>query len=254
VPDFGRTAEDYARHRAGFPPLFADRLQQMGIARPGARVVDIGTGTGSLARLLAQRGCAVTGVDIAAPMLEQARRLDSQAGVQVRYIHARAERTGLPDRAFDLACAGQCWPWFDRPAAARELRRLLVPAGAAVIAHFDWLALPGNVVEATEQLIMRHSPDWQFAGGTGIYPQWLGDLQCAGFEQIETFSFDVAVSYAHADWVGRLRASGPIAGTLDAGDVRAFSCELERMLRERFAGEPLQIPHRVWAVTARAPS
>ena len=50
-----------------------------------------------------------------------------------------------------------------------------------MIAHFDWLPIPGNVVDATEQLILRYTPTWPFAGRAGLYPQWLIDLQSAGF-------------------------------------------------------------------------
>ncbi len=252
-PDFARTAADYARHRAGFPPELLDRLAATGVVRPGARVVDLGTGTGSLARLFAQHGCEVTGVDIAGPLLEQARRLDSEAGVQIAYVEAPAESTGLPDGGFDVVSAGQCWHWFDRPAAAREVARLLVNGGSVVIAHFDWLPIQGNVVAATEEIILRYTPSWPFADRAGLYPQWLVDLQTAGFIGIETFSFDVGVSYSHEAWVGRVRASAPIAGTLDADGVRACSHELTAMLHERFAGDPLAVPHRVWAVTAQAP-
>jgi len=260
-PDFARTASDYARHRAGFPVELLDRLAVLGIARTGARVVDLGTGTGSLARLFAAHGCEVTGVDIALPLLEQARRLDSEAGVEIEYVEAPAEATGLPDGAFDVVSAGQCWHWFDRPAAAREARRLLADDGTVVITHFDWLAIPGNVVEATQEIILRYTPPgdpshgpWRFAHGTGVYPQWLTDLQEAEFAGIETFSFDVRVPYSHEAWVGRIRASGPIAGTLDEAGVEACSRELAAMLAERFPEDPLTIPHRVWAVTARVPA
>jgi len=260
-PDFARTASDYAHHRAGFPVELLDRLAARGIAHAGARVVDLGTGTGSLARLFAAHGCAVTGVDIAAPLLEQARRLDIEAGVEIEYVEAPAEATGLPDSAFDVVSAGQCWHWFDRPAAAREAKRLLTIDGTVVIAHFDWLALPDNVVEATQEIILRYTPPgdpshgpWRFAKGTGVYPQWLTDLREAGFVGIETFSFDVQVPYSHEAWVGRVRASGPIAGTLDEAGVEACSQELVAMLTERFPEDPLTIPHRVWAVTARAPA
>jgi SAM-dependent methyltransferase len=251
-PDFARTAADYARHRAGFPSELLDRLAAMGVVRPSARVVDLGTGTGSLARLFAQHGCEVTGVDIAAPLLEQARRLDSEAGMQIAYVEAPAEATGLPDGRFDVVSAGQCWHWFDRPAAAREVARLLVSGGTVVIAHFDWLPIEGNVVAATEEIILRYTPTWPFADRAGLYPQWLVDLQTAGFTGIETFSFDAMVSYSHEAWVGRVRASAPIAGTLDADGVWACSQELTTMLHERFAEDPLAVPHRVWAVTARA--
>jgi SAM-dependent methyltransferase len=251
-PDFARTAADYARHRAGFPPELLDRLATTGVVRAGARVVDLGTGTGSLARLFAQRGCEVTGVDIAAPLLEQARRLDREAGVQIAYVEAPAEATGLPGGGFDVVSAGQCWHWFDRPAAAREAARLLVSGGSVVIAHFDWLPIEGNVVAATEEIILRYTPSWPFADRAGLYPQWLVDLQTTGFTGIQTFSFDMTVSYSHEAWVGRVRASAPVAGTLDADGVRACSKELTAMLHERFAEDPLAVPHRVWAVTARA--
>jgi SAM-dependent methyltransferase len=254
APDFGQTADDYARHRAGFPDQLVERLRESRLAWPGARAVDVGTGTGSLARLLARSGCEVTGVDVAAPLLEQARRLDAEAGVRITYIHARAEHTGLPASSFDLACAGQCWHWFDRRAAAAELRRLLRPGAHALIAHFDWLPLMGNVVEATEEVILRHSPQWQFAKGSGLYPRWLTDLREAGFTDVETFSFDIDVAYTHESWVGRLRASAPILGTLRQDAVDAFCEEMIALLQERFAAEPLEVPHRVWAVTARAPS
>lgn len=224
-----------------------------GIARPGARVVDLGTGTGSLARLFANYGCEVTGVNIAAPLLKQARWLDREAGVQIAYVESPAEATGLPSGMFDVVSAGQCWHWFDRPAAAREVARLLASGGAVVIAHFDWLPVRGNVVGATEEIILRYTPTWPFADRDGLYPQWLVDLQTAGFTGTETFSFDVMEPYSHEAWVGRARASAPIAGTLDSDGVRACSQELAVMLRARFPRDPLSIPHRVWAVTAQAP-
>jgi SAM-dependent methyltransferase len=261
VPDFAPTATDYASHRAGFPPELLDLLAARGIARAGARVADLGTGTGSLARLFARHGCEVTGVDVAAPLLEQARRLDRDAGVEIDYQQGRAEETGLPGDSFDVVSAGQCWHWFDRPAATREVARLLVDGGAAVIAHFDWLAMPGNVVAATQKVILRYTPPgssahgpWRFSQGIGLYPQWLVDLQSGGFAGIETFSFDVEVPYSHEAWVGRVRASAPIAATLDDERVRACSDELAALLAEGFPEDPLSIPHRVWAVTARAPS
>ncbi len=252
-PDFGLTASDYARHRAGFPAELIDRLSERGIARPGARVVDLGTGTGSLARLFAQRGCNVTGVDIAQSLIEQAKRLDREAGVEIDYVERPAEATELPGDAFDVVSAGQCWHWFDRPAASREVARLLVSNGAIVIAHFDWLPISGNVVAATEEIILRYNPLWPYASRAGLYPQWLTDLQTAGFLEIETFSFDVSASYSHEAWVGRVRASAPIAGTLDADAVRASSEELAAILHERFPEDPLVVPHRVWAVTATRP-
>src|SRR6266446_5158934 len=81
--DFGKTAADYAQHRAGFPEQFFDRLFRSGIAVKTDRVLDLGTGTGTVARGFARRGCAVTGLDPSRAMLDQAQRLDREAGASV---------------------------------------------------------------------------------------------------------------------------------------------------------------------------
>lgn len=134
--DFGKTAHDYGRYRAGFPPAFFERMAMFGIGVAGQRVLDLGTGTGTLARGFALRGCQVTGLDPSISLTEEAKRLDQEAQVSVQYVTAKAEQTGLPDASFDVVTAGQCWHWFDRSKAAQEVRRLLVPNGQLVIRHY----------------------------------------------------------------------------------------------------------------------
>ena len=195
----------------------------------------------------------VVGLDPAQSLMDEAMALDAKAGVTVEYRLGRAEDTGLPDAAFDVVTAGQCWHWFDGPAAAAEVRRLLRPGARVVITHFDWLPLSGNVVAATEALITKHNPAWRMGGGTGLYPEWLRHLGEAGFEDLRTFSFDLTVPYTHADWRGRIRASAGVGASLPVDAVAAFDREHEAILAERFAEDPLAVPHRVWAVIGRSP-
>jgi SAM-dependent methyltransferase len=249
--EFGRTAEDYARHRAGFPSSLFERLSALGIGRWGQHVVDVGTGTGTVARNFVLRGCRVVGVDPAPTLIEQARRLDAEAGARVDYQIATAEATGLASACYDVVSAGQCWHWFDRPSAAAEARRLLRPDGAIVICHFDWLPRPDNVVAATESLIRRHNPEWRGADGVGMYPQWAADVTSAGFAGIETFFYDVEVTYSHEAWLGRIRASAGVAASLSEDAVMRFDTDHVAMLATDFPGDPLFVPHRVWALVAR---
>jgi SAM-dependent methyltransferase len=251
--DFGRTAKDYGRHRAGFPDEFYERLTTKGIVAAGMRALDVGTGTGTLARGLATRGCEVVGLDRSAPLIEQAAELDREARVAVKYVIAPAEETGLPAASFDLVTAGQCWHWFDRPRAALEARRLLKPRGRLVIAHFDWIALPGNMIEATEKLIEKHNPKWIFGGGLGIYPHWPRDLAIAGFRDIETLSFDLDAIYSHEAWRGRIRASAGVGASLSPEAVAIFDAELRAMLADRFPEDPMRVMHRVFAAIGTAP-
>ncbi|RZI40888.1 SAM-dependent methyltransferase [Herbaspirillum sp. HC18] len=252
--DFGKTAADYRRHRAGFPEDYFARLAPYGVGVRGQRVLDLGTGTGTVARGLARRGCVVTAIDPASPLMAQARELDAEAGVHVDYREGTAEQTGLPDQSFDVVTAGQCWHWFKRDLAAAEASRVLRAGGTCVISHFDWLPLAGNVVEATEALIMRHNPAWKMAGGKGVHPAWFSDLAQAGFLGIESFSFDVDVIYNHDAWRGRIRASAGVAASLEQEAVCRFDEALAELLAKQFPSEPLAIPHRVFAVLGRKPS
>ena len=251
-PDFSRTVADYVRHRAGFPGLLFERLAAVGVGVAGQALVDLGTGTGNLARGFARRGCRVVGVDVSAPMLEGARELDAREGVAVTYRVGRAEATGLPAGSADVVTAGQCWHWFDRREAAREVARILRADGRVVLASFDWIPLPGNVARATDELIERHNPTRQHRGGDGMHPEWLTDLGEAGYREIESFTRDVDVPYQPEAWRGRIRASSALSATLSPERVAAFDRELEALLAGRFPGE-LSILHRLFAVIARRP-
>ena len=122
-----------------------------------------------------------------------------------------------------------------------------------MIAHFDWLPLAGSVVEETEQLILKHSPEWKLSGGLGIHPRFMPALSEAGFQALRTFSFDIDALYSHEAWLGRVRASAGIGPVLSERKVRDFDDEHRAVLADRYPDDPLRVPHRVWAVIAHRP-
>ena len=168
--DSGRTAEDYARHRAGFPPALFEHPARAGILRPGIRLLDVGTGTGTIARGCSRHGVRTIALDPSFDLLAKAVQLDRDAGTKTLYLLGRAEDIPLREGVVDVVVGGQCWHWFDRPRAANRIFDVLPSGGTLVITHFDWLPLAGNIVSATEGLILRHNPAWHLSGGTGICP------------------------------------------------------------------------------------
>jgi len=249
--DFGKTAADYAKHRAGFPDAFFERLATMKVIARGMTALDLGTGTGTVARGLATRGLEVTGLDKSVPLMEQAKQIDREAGISVRYVEGTAESTGLPSGAYDLVTAGQCWHWFVRDKAAAEVRRLLKRGGRLVIGHFDWIAIAENVADATENLIRSYNSAWNLWGGTGMYPPWLRDMGAAGFRDIESFTFDIDAPYSHEAWRGRVRASAGVGAVMPPDRVAQFDSELAAILKDKFP-EPMTVLHRVFAAIGTA--
>lgn len=253
APDFGKAAEDYARYRQGFPESFFPRIAALGCGLPGQRVLDIGTGTGLLARALAKRGCRVTGLDPNPALLGQARRLDAEAGVAIDYVEAGAEATGLPDAAFDCISAATCWHWFDRARAAAECARLLAPAGRLLICDLDWHFTPGSIGRKTWDLVLHHTPNRDGPiGGTFRYPDWTSDLTRAGLTAWEAFAYTTTLDYTEEAWRGRVRASAAVGPVMDAPTLARFDAAMAAMLRQATGGAArFPVGHKIFALVAR---
>ncbi|WP_433531282.1 class I SAM-dependent methyltransferase [Micromonospora sp. CA-263727] len=131
---FAGTGEHYVRHRVAYPPeLIAPVVEATRCLAPG-RVVDIGSGPGTVALALAECGVRVVAVDAACEMLGWGRRLAAERGVGgVEWVVANAERLALRRGAGLVgATIGDAFHWMDRAAVLRGLDSLLSPRGAFV--------------------------------------------------------------------------------------------------------------------------
>jgi len=130
-----------AYERLHVPALFeqwtAHVLEAAGV-RPGHRVLDVACGTGILARRAAKEvgGGRVAAVDVSPGMLAFAQRL----APEIEYRLGSAESLPYEDGSFDaVACQFGLMFFDDRPAALREMARVLAPGGRVAVAVWDSL-------------------------------------------------------------------------------------------------------------------
>jgi SAM-dependent methyltransferase len=131
---FETVAAEYERHRPEYPAealLWA--AQRLGL-EPGARVLDVGAGTGKLTRGLVALGFEAVAVEPGGPMLAQLREALPEAEAH----EAPAEAIPLPDTSVAAAFAGQAFHWFDRTHALPELHRVISPGGGGLALLWNW--------------------------------------------------------------------------------------------------------------------
>lgn len=154
----GSGAENYERY---FVPAIAQpvsaELQRAAHLRPGERVLDVGCGTGLIARQAAVAvgpTGSVTGVDLAPDMIEHARSIPAPAGTTIEWHQGDATELPLPDASFDVVLSQMSLMFIgDRPAAVREMRRVLADGGRLV------MNTPGPIqppFELMERAIVDH--------------------------------------------------------------------------------------------------
>jgi SAM-dependent methyltransferase len=115
------------------------------VSGPIGDALDVGTGTGAGARLVAERfpDARVVGIDVAPAMLEEARKLlPSDLADQVEFREGDAARLPFAPASFDLIAHGNMIPFLD------ELARVLRPGGWTLFAFSSGAETPIYVAPA----------------------------------------------------------------------------------------------------------
>ena len=173
--DWSRTSARLRRAPPGAAAAPVRPARALGVGLPGQRVLDLGTGTGLVARELARRGALVSGIDIAAGQIAAAREQAQRRGARDRLPgRRRPRRARFPTRASTPSTPSQCWMYFDVERTFAELRRVLQPGGVLVTTHFSWLPRADAVARASEALVLRFNPAWQGGDWSGRSPSRAG--------------------------------------------------------------------------------
>jgi len=133
----------------------SEHLVEAADLAPGARVLDVATGTGNAALAAARCHCAVTGVDYVPSLLDRARARAEAEGLPVDLVEGDAERLQFPDASFDavLSVVGVMFA-PDQERAAAELVRVCRPGGTVGLASWT----PDGFIGDLFRIVSRHVP------------------------------------------------------------------------------------------------
>ena len=210
-------------------------LLELLAARPGERVLDLGAGTGTLTRAIADTGASVVGVDASDAMLAEARRvypeLDFRAG--------RAEALAF-EREFDAILSNATLHWIpDAASVARGMFRALVPGGR-LVAEFGGHGNVSAVLAAINHALTTLTPEpavlpfspWYFPR-LGAYTHL---LETHGFEVRSAWCFPRPSAMADRDGQSGIAAwidifARDVVATLSRDERRRFDMLVEEHAR-----------------------
>ena len=192
----------------------ARAIAELGL-RPGARILDLCTGTGDLAvaALRAQPAASVIGIDFAGEMLRLASQKMASLGLaSVRLVRGDGTRIPLGDATCDAATIGfGIRNVVDPGAALRELARVLRPGGRLAILEFGQPRVPGirtlyawyfrYLLPLVGKLVSKHQSAYSYLpASVGTFPpakDFAATIAATGFSQVRAVPLTFGIVYLY---------------------------------------------------------
>lgn len=246
---------------------FARELVEVAALRPGERVLDVGCGTGIVARLAAASAGSsgrVVGVDISPDMLAVAKAASGE--LPVEWKEADAHDLPFPDASFDVVLSQQVVQFLpDRQRALTEMRRVLRPGGRALVSAWSSIQEAPGFAALGQALETHVGPESAAAvrdQGFGLSdPEALGAaLQKAGFDNVTVSTHRRVIDYPSveefvlrylevtAGLVPEVAMAGPAGAAMVVDEVTATLSDYQ------LDGGGLSLPVATNVAVGRAPA
>ncbi|MFI9403519.1 class I SAM-dependent methyltransferase [Nocardia sp. NPDC052316] len=198
---FGVDTERYDRSRPRYPDAL---VQAIVAASPGRDFLDVGVGTGIVARQCRAAGCTVLGVEPDERMAEFARRDGTEVEV------ATFEAWDPAGRTFDTVVSGQAWHWVDPVAGAAKAAEALRPGGRLAL-FWNVSQPPPDLGETFAEVYRRAVPDSPFFRMPPTSPAAMYAAMCdkaadgirrsGAFSEPQRWQFDWEQRYTREEWL-----------------------------------------------------
>ncbi|QLY28231.1 class I SAM-dependent methyltransferase [Nocardia huaxiensis] len=238
VGAWDNVADGYDEFAAPMMEPFALRALEIADPAPGARIVDVATGTGLLAFAAAERGTEVQALDFSAAMIDRVRARAEAKGV-TDLVAVVGDGQALPygDDTFDAGFSMFGLMFFpDRARGFAELRRVLRPGGIAVVASWAPIAesplmsLLFGAYQAGIPDFPAPRPNPDSLENPEVFES---ELAASGFTEIRVRPQSVAVAYDSAAelWEGITRHSAALQLTRRRTAAATWKAQEDIMIR-----------------------
>ena len=218
VDRFSNRIADYSRYRPSYPSEALDSIRSIGDFRPGAKVVDLGSGTGIWTRLLLDAGFQVTAVEPNSEMRGAAEE-DLGSTFGFRSVNGTSDSTGLASGTADLVSAAQAFHWFDVEETRKECLRVLKPNAWVALLFNDRLVDASPFLVAYEALLQRYATDYNTVNHSKLKRETFELF--FGSDSYKALSFPNVQEFDYRGLEGRLLSSSyaPSKGHPDHGPM-----------------------------------
>jgi ubiquinone/menaquinone biosynthesis C-methylase UbiE len=248
VDFFDQIASVYDTWAGGQHGRVAARLVEMAAPKRGEHVLDVATGTGLVAHLVATKVSpgSVIGIDLSDRMLSIAR---SKQGKNTQFVGMAAERLVFRPETFDLVTMGEALAYLADPTdALAEAHRVLRPGGRIAVSvqrrslstRAQDLFFQGLAPLARRHYLSlpRYSSERARFGEPDVLPQLLG---AAGFDVTRLTEMVTGGRTQNAqEWTDLMSGAGPLPYTLIRSLGPRYRTELEAEVESAMAslGDP----------------
>jgi ubiquinone/menaquinone biosynthesis C-methylase UbiE len=193
---FSKQADAYKKHRPVYPQALYDYI--LSFVKERENALDVATGNGQAAAVLANHFKKVYAIDSSAAQLQQAEQKEN-----IEYLQRSAEHTFLNPHTFDLITVAQAYHWLQYEAFATEVKRIAKPAAVLAIWVYDRFT--------TDNVALNQLMDTFYFEIVGLYwdaarkhvDNHYNDLQFP-FDPLPTHPFSIEAVWRRQDLLGYL--------------------------------------------------
>lgn len=239
---FDYAAELYQLARPHYPEELFNTLVEKVELLPYSRLLEIGPGTGQATKPLAERGYAITAIELGKELASVAWR-ELKQYPQVEIIIGAFEDVELPTNSFDLVYSATAFHWIDSSIRYAKPHSLLKENGCLAIIHTNHVSDENgdNFYNTSQPIYRKYSEERPKSSSdkkktlvkaTDLKPEPLDE---SFFNLVHFETFPIALTYTASEYTNLISTYSP---TLSMSPERRkeFLTEIAELINTQFGG------------------